>query len=1255
MKRFLLFAMMCVCASIGAWAADFEWTSSDGQQYKVTASDVQVGNSATYQKLVVNKAGALAAFVEATKGDANNVLMGVGGNASRVNLQIEGPLNSDDFSALNSTEVERWGTFTSLDLKNATIEDMSVITSSSMNMGNLKYMRLSPNLTDVNAMESLKTLNASLDLVLSIGDLGTTLPKVYINSFTPNSVVKASDIFKNGYNGFEDLRACKYVTMTGDYGNTDLVNGTSKNFGDAAVWDFTGASFAACKVNPAVNRGPYYASNDPFCDHPTVTISSSYKSNAFFYFNYYSTMVVEITLPTGITELPPTCLNRLGEENGPNYKLVYNKTDAEYAAMEAEITETMRAMNKGYNAGAYYPIDELIVPDNIVTLGYECCVQSVVKSVQLGTGVKEVQGGAFKLNSFLENLDCKSGISECRLGDQAFNECNNMKHIVLSEGIISLGNKCFENSQHLESIRLPETLLYIGNESFKDGHALSSITIPENVEKIGKGAFSLTALTDVYLTTTDPMKVPEIWTAGTQWSDNNATFSINQLYGNNAIPYDLSQATQIGLNNMTWDEAVEYYYSHSNRIAQLHYPSELADKVLATISEGYGAHTKDGEGLPVKNEANHDQDRRATGDNGAVSMGTSDGKGIYTSDGWAQFLLMKEYVPNKPGGDVFTKEYDDVWYTMCFPFDLTDEQLAGAFNEGFNIADFSGVEIKEKTDDDPMTMILHFNTVAKTTYKDLDGNVYTVTGREPDGKYDYNVYQRDGKTYKHVQVGEGGAGYKTKTFAENGDKTKEIIMIDGILATAGHPYMIHPNTGTNTGMPLTRCHFSGITWKPADQWETIFDAEKREVDLGVPKGEMGETLKDCTPSEDNYLQAEYTEHAGEKYTFIGNWKQFRSDIEIPAELAKPTVENGKLTPTPSVTDYTDLFPHGPAMPAARQAVIDAVGVKMTTAPTVVSNPADDPAYADVKDLLVAVRLTQNNEDVYYYDDLANNGIGDFFTNYGTWAYRTQSESHGWANLNEAGLNLFKAYFDNKVFNGNYNNSPEEKFAELQGIAVEFAGKMEAYNDYLIEKAAYDANIAAWTEYETANATENEQYLTAVTTYTTAITNWRSACASVEASNNRTLAAWEESMNPYRVLIPTYSYFLGRRGRGWPKFYREIADDTRTNATGGFWTQYTAVVKPNQNALDGIEAELDGKTQQSKGSDMLFDEGFINYVDEEDEGVVTAIEKAQEAGAKVEYMDIVVSVDGQIVRRGSTSLEGLPKGLYIINGKKYFVK
>ena len=34
---------------------------------------------------------------------------------------------------------------------------------------------------------------------------------------------------------------------------------------------------------------------------------------------------------------------------------------------------------------------------------------------------------------------------------------------------------------------------------------------------------------------------------------------------------------------------------------------------------------------------------------------------------------------------------------------------------------------------------------------------------------------------------------------------------------------------------------------------------------------------------------------------------------------------------------------------------------------------------------------------------------------------------------------------------------------------------------------------------------------------------------------------------------------------------------------------------------------------------------------------------------------VYGVNGQIIRKNSTSLEGLPKGIYIVNGKKYVVK
>ena len=153
-------------------------------------------------------------------------------------------------------------------------------------------------------------------------------------------------------------------------------------------------------------------------------------------------------------------------------------------------------------------------------------------------------------------------------------------------------------------------------------------------------------------------------------------------------------------------------------------------------------------------------------------------------------------------------------------------------------------------------------------------------------------------------------------------------------------------------------------------------------------------------------------------------------------------------------------------------------------------------------------------------------------------------------------------------------------------------------------------------------------------------------------------AWETEAEKWKIYIPKNAYFLGRKKNDLPKYYREVAENPEegkaSTRKGGAWSQFTAIVIPNDAAVAGIERELDGKTAQSKGFDMAFDEGFLGEVISEDEAV-TLIENAQEEGAKVEYMDIVVSINGQVVRRGSTSLEGLPKGIYIINGKKYFVK
>ena len=54
-------------------------------------------------------------------------------------------------------------------------------------------------------------------------------------------------------------------------------------------------------------------------------------------------------------------------------------------------------------------------------------------------------------------------------------------------------------------------------------------------------------------------------------------------------------------------------------------------------------------------------------------------------------------------------------------------------------------------------------------------------------------------------------------------------------------------------------------------------------------------------------------------------------------------------------------------------------------------------------------------------------------------------------------------------------------------------------------------------------------------------------------------------------------------------------------------------------------------------------------------MVTGIDNVVVENSNNEVMGTVYNLNGQVVRAGATSLEGLPKGIYIVNNKKYIVK
>ncbi len=77
-----------------------------------------------------------------------------------------------------------------------------------------------------------------------------------------------------------------------------------------------------------------------------------------------------------------------------------------------------------------------------------------------------------------------------------FRGCENLRNVVLPEGITALG-RSFQYCYGLESVTLPDSLETISNYAFRES-GIKRITIPANVETIGEGAFrDCSKLTDL--------------------------------------------------------------------------------------------------------------------------------------------------------------------------------------------------------------------------------------------------------------------------------------------------------------------------------------------------------------------------------------------------------------------------------------------------------------------------------------------------------------------------------------------------------------------------------------------------------------------------------------------------------------------------------------------------------------------------------------------------------------------------------------
>ena len=534
--------------------------------------------------------------------------------------------------------------------------------------------------------------------------------------------------------------------------------------------------------------------------------------------------------------------------DNPEYLRVVSTNSAlEKIVFPSNLTSIPVACCYANGSSGNYNLKEAVMPDGLRSIGDYAFHGTAIEDVFIRKNTYYVGYKAFA-TSKVKNVNFEKGLTDLSFSGYVFDSCMDLKHVVLPEGVLNIGNYIFNMCKNLDAIRLPSTLVSLGDGAFHECVSLRSLTIPEGVRRIGRQALSLVYIEDLYLMSETIEEIPAIFSAGSDASYENSTFARNQLDGNNTgIPEKYNDYL-----SKTSEEMLALYreFSFSNTLTRLHYNENLRDfidynpyyyasGVDQTKEDPYLSNTylfvdSEGNTWPSK-DSNHygeggvrlDQrgDGTFTGDYarcleaGDPTAAINAGSPYKTNSldepsklGWRQFVLKSGVSPESH--EVLIKEYKDIWYTMCFPWHLTDEQLESAFASTFCIAEFTGVKVTE--DDGQYTLQLCFDEVAKAkqiTDSSYPSSIYSEEGRDP-----------------------------------------------GYLAVAGHPYMIHPATGTLAHEDAVKCYLTDL--HPLDY----------SLETNAPYTAQAQKVQKKAMILNNGSWEEFTDGNGNNavYTFIGN-------------------------------------------------------------------------------------------------------------------------------------------------------------------------------------------------------------------------------------------------------------------------------------------------------------------------------------------------------------------------------------------------
>ena len=111
-----------------------------------------------------------------------------------------------------------------------------------------------------------------------------------------------------------------------------------------------------------------------------------------------------------------------------------------------------------------------------------------IRTVIISEGVTSIGNYAFSGCANLSGITIPSGVTS--IGNHAFMGCADLSSITIPSGVTSIGNRAFSDCTGLSSVTIPTSVTSIGNDAFYGCSSLGGITIPSGVTSIGNWAFS---------------------------------------------------------------------------------------------------------------------------------------------------------------------------------------------------------------------------------------------------------------------------------------------------------------------------------------------------------------------------------------------------------------------------------------------------------------------------------------------------------------------------------------------------------------------------------------------------------------------------------------------------------------------------------------------------------------------------------------------------------------------------------------------